>query len=292
MSRSGICLSLITRAVVLVASALLSVNGMQIAQAQTQETTIKIDNFFLYGSGELQPGAREKFMGAMEVARRCPSYISFGLHIPQGQWTPNPELSKARFDALRSLAGDQIEFHSSNPEAQHREFTGIEVRWKFWPDWEKPKLDVIWTPPKGTVVKRGANITAKLTVRDDATPAQTGVAHIHVYSVSGGFVAAPAQYPGPMPLQECGRQNPVRTYEATYTVPSNPPPVVQMRAYARDFADNDAWDDADFPVDNERGDEPPRDATAPPSGGGGGQRQRRACEDLIIRGVNVGKWCP
>jgi len=41
-----------------------------------------------------------------------------------------------------------------------------------------------------------------------------------------------------------------------------------------------------------RRDEPPRDAIAPPKGGGDGQRQRRVCEDQIIRGVNVGKWCP
>ena len=56
-----------------------------------------------------------------------------------------------------------------------------------------------------------------------------------------------------MPLQECGRDNPVRTYEATYTVPSNPPPVVQLRAYARDFAGHETWEDAEFPTSDWHG---------------------------------------
>jgi hypothetical protein len=128
------------------------------------------------------------------------------------------------------------------------------VDWTLAPDEEKPKLDVVWTPSKGTPVRVGDRITVHVTARDDATaaqttPAQTGVARIRVdVGIGGGLVAAPAEYPPPMPLQECGRQNPVRIYEATYTVPADAPPVVKLRAYARDFAGNETWEDADFPL--------------------------------------------
>ncbi len=128
------------------------------------------------------------------------------------------------------------------------------MRWTLKPDQDKPNLDVIWTPPKGTKVKAGDKITAKLTARDDATAAQTGIARLRVdIGVGGGLVAAPAQYSSPVPLQECGRENPVRIYEATYTVPADPPPVVKLRANARDFAGNETWDDAEFPTSDWHG---------------------------------------
>ena len=246
-----------TVASLLAVSALWGMGGMPIAQAQTRETTIMVDNFFVDHSGELQPGARENLMLTLEAARRCPSDISFAVHNPTTNLDWGRHYIILRTGALKRLVGDQIEFHahSRRPGTMGlgQDFTGIEVRWALKPDQEKPNLDVIWTPPKGKKVKAGDTITAKLTARDDATAAQTGVAHIHVYSVSGGLVAAPAQYPAPVPLQECGRQNPVRTYEATYTVPDNPPRMVQLRANARDFANNVAWDDANFPTSDWHG---------------------------------------
>jgi hypothetical protein len=42
-------------------------------------------------------------------------------------------------------------------------------------DKEKPKLDVTWTPPKGTKVSVGTRITAKAVARDDANRWQSGI---------------------------------------------------------------------------------------------------------------------
>ena len=65
-----------TVASLLAVSALLGMGGPQRAQAQTQETTITIDNFFVLHRSELQPGAKEKLQAALDQARKCLSDIT------------------------------------------------------------------------------------------------------------------------------------------------------------------------------------------------------------------------
>jgi hypothetical protein len=239
-------------AIMLAASALWSIGGPQNAQAQTQETTIIISNFFAGRCGGAQLGAQEKLKAALDLARKCPSNITVEYWFHLGDYGAQTQCGRERQESFYRLVDElasDVEFrrlYKSDTDPTHED---VNVRWTPKPDQEKPKLDVIWTPSKGTKVKPDGKITAKVTARDDAAPAQTGVARIRVdIGIGGGLVAAPAQYPPPIPLQECGRQNPVRTYEATYTVPSNPPPVVQLRANARDFAGNETWEDAKFPT--------------------------------------------
>jgi hypothetical protein len=253
----------------LAASALVSVGGMQEAHAQTQETSIEIDNFFMQGGelhnilgwrwrSEMQAGAQERLKAALDVARRCPSYTVVratnisGDNTP-AQWDNDParERRLTLETAVNNAGGGaNVESDVSSPSQS----AIVWVKWTLAPDEEKPKLDVVWTPSKGTPVKIGDTITAHVTARDDATaaqttPAQTGVARVRVdVGIGGGLVAAPAEYAPPMPLQECGRQNPVRSYEATYTVTPDAPPVVKLRAYAKDFAGNETWEDAEFPL--------------------------------------------
>jgi hypothetical protein len=279
MSRSTI----VRLSVIFATSAVVSnIHTAKVAQAQAQETKITIPDFFVKDRDELKPGAREKLKQAIDLARKCPSdltVMAIGTTIMTGggeatNWLRNQlrdyDVNDSRYNVLtrivREFAGDwdfkvvpprgvvtgrwervpnssyQLYF-VPNGEAD------VDVVWTLKPDQEKPKLEVVWTPPNGSKVKAGDKITAKLTARDDATEAETGVARLRVdIGVGGGTVGAPAIFPPPMPLQECGRQNPVRTFETTYTVPPNPPPVVQLRGYARDFAGNETWSDAQFPT--------------------------------------------
>lgn len=108
-----------------------------------------------------------------------------------------------------------------------------------------PALDVTWTPPKGTKVRVGTRITAKAVVRDDANLWQTGIKTIDL-DVQGGGSFGFEDFP--RPPQTCESTPPPRTLEGVYTVPSNPPPIVRLRAVAKDFAGHSAEDIAEFPT--------------------------------------------
>lgn len=117
-------------------------------------------------------------------------------------------------------------------------------------DREPPNLKVIWTPPSGTKVKPGGKITVKVTARDDANAWQDGVRQIWLEDVSEGiqYVGDPTVYPQPEVVGYCNRRHAVRTFERTYTVPDNPPPLVYLKALAEDFNKNVAFDLGKFPT--------------------------------------------
>jgi hypothetical protein len=271
------------------------------------------DNFFVDSGLELQPGAREKLNAALDVARKCPSNITvlakFLPGVPLGVPSfapvgPDPDrwgLVNRLLRESSDWAGNwdfQVKQSSSGFTSADINFTQIEVRWTLKPDQKRPVLDVVWTPSNGSKVKAGDKITAAVTARDEGTTAQTaqtGVARIRVdIGVGGGLVGPAAQYSAPTPLQECGRQNPVRTYEATYTVPSCDPPLVQLRANAMDFANNEIWKDAEFPVDRQEEEECQDEDERRDAGGGqdSGGQGNPCVRRNIVRGLDFSFPCP
>jgi hypothetical protein len=244
-----------TAAAVLMTAAVLTVGGTTPNLALTDQTVVTLGDFFdVNGPRE---GAAERLKAALDQAHGCPTFVVF---------PPIPS-DDQRFEVFAVFGDYDLRFSARRHKQvqdlldalgatdvrsmKHLSRSGefLEVHYSAAADREKPRLEVLWSPPSATKVKPGDKITAKLTARDDATTAETGVARLRVdVGVGGGLVAAPAVFPAPMPLQECGRENPVRTYEATYTVPADPPPIVNLRAYARDFAGNETWQDANFPT--------------------------------------------
>ena len=110
-------------------------------------------------------------------------------------------------------------------------------------DKRPPKLDVIWTPEKGTPVKAEQKITAKATASDDPTQWQTGLKNIKLTVEGGERPFGFEEYP-----QDCEHSSPPRTLERFYIVPSPAPPMVRLRATARDYAGNETEVWADFPT--------------------------------------------
>ena len=99
-----------------------------------------------------------------------------------------------------------------------------------------PTLDVEWTPPKGSKVTVGTRIAAKAVARDDANLWQTGIKTIDLNVDRGG----PFGFEDfPQPPRTCERLPPPRTLDGVYTVPSDPPPLVRLRAIAKDYAGNE-----------------------------------------------------
>lgn len=112
-------------------------------------------------------------------------------------------------------------------------------------DKRPPKLDVIWTPEKGTPVEADRRITAKATASDDPTSWQTGLKNIKLTVEGGDRPFGFKEYP-----QDCEHSSPPRTLERFYIVPSPAPPMVRLRATARDYAGNETEVWADFPTGN------------------------------------------
>ena len=111
-------------------------------------------------------------------------------------------------------------------------------------DTDPPKLKVTSTPPKGTRVKAGDKIHVTIIASERHADGHkswpSGVQSIQL-TANDGLVDS-KDYG--KPPQSCARQ----TLETDYTVPSNPPPVVHLRAIAEDGVGNHGEEDADFPT--------------------------------------------
>lgn len=112
-------------------------------------------------------------------------------------------------------------------------------------DRDPPILKTNSTPPKGTKVKAGDQIKVHATASerhaDGHKSYPTGVKSIQL--TANGLLVEPAEDYGikPPPCQ-------VRTFERTYTVPANPPPVVHLRVIAEDAVGHQTFEKADFPT--------------------------------------------
>ena len=113
-------------------------------------------------------------------------------------------------------------------------------------DMDSPTLKVNSTPTKGTKVKAGDQI--KVTIwaseryEDGHKSFPTGVQRIKLLADGGKLVDSKDYGPGPPPCEP-------RTFETTYTVPSNPPPIVHLRAVAEDAIGNKPSElTAEFPT--------------------------------------------
>ena len=118
------------------------------------------------------------------------------------------------------------------------------------PDKDKPKLDTNSVPRKGAKVKANDKIVVTMVATDRANEWQTGIKSIQLQDIStnpnGVLVPSPVDY-GRLP-DACNAATMRRTHVVTYTVPSNPPPIVRLRAIAEDFAGNVDTDIAEFPT--------------------------------------------
>ena len=117
---------------------------------------------------------------------------------------------------------------------------------KFTPDDDKdaPKLKVTSIPKKGTKVKAGdkikVTITASERYEDGHKSWPTGVRSIQL-TADDGLVDSKDYGRVPQPCER-------RTFEATYTVPRNPPPIVHLTAIAEDGVGNQDSEVGEFPT--------------------------------------------
>ena len=109
-------------------------------------------------------------------------------------------------------------------------------------DKKAPKLKTESAPRKGTKVKAGDQIKVTMIARDDPAPWPTGIKTIQLVADSedGRFIESKNYEPCAQPAE--------RRVVATYTVPTNPPPIVRLTALAADHVGLMSTDVGEFPT--------------------------------------------
>jgi hypothetical protein len=154
-------------------------------------------------------------------------------------------LGKARADALQQAltalgyGPDKITVGYATGNSDN-----VLVNYKPGKDTDAPGMKVTSIPAKGTRVKAGDKIKVTIVASERHADGHkswpTGVQVIQL-TANDGLVDSKDYGKPPQP---CARQ----TLEATYTVPSNPPPVIHLHAIAEDGVGNNGGEDADFPT--------------------------------------------
>ncbi len=251
MARSARFGSVVCAIVFVASAALIGVAGSA-ALAQTPGTAGPITfNLFTGDSVVLNPKEAQRLIDAARKAQ-APGQCPLGrLTFYSSERDPlfQEATAAARRDAvLQYLNGQGIDasrFFADAAFVKDGKRNDVELDLNAGRDQTAPTLDVTWTPPKGTKVKANQRITAKAVARDDTNRWQSGINTIDL-DVQGGGPFGFQDYPRPQP--PCANPPPPRTLEGVYTVPSDPPPIVRLRAVTKDFAGHDARDIAEFPT--------------------------------------------
>jgi hypothetical protein len=118
------------------------------------------------------------------------------------------------------------------------------------PDTEKPTLAVKSRPREGSKVGSQQEIKVRMTASEQYANGrigwQTGVKKIQLRDeISNRDVPPSLEEAAPAP---CAKKSWERQLDVTYRVPSNPPPVIRLRACAWDHAKNEDCKTAEFPT--------------------------------------------
>ena len=118
------------------------------------------------------------------------------------------------------------------------------------PDKDKPTLTTTSQPTNGTKVKPGDIIKIKMQASEEYNNPrynwQTGVKKVQLTDESRNQIVPP-HFEG-AEMRPCAEKQWKQMLEVTYTVPSNPPPIIRLRAVAEDFAGNQDFDVGEFPT--------------------------------------------
>lgn len=238
------------------AAALIGATGIGSAALaqQAQTASIPSDDLFWPDTPNFKPGpgAVARLVDIVKRAQapgsQCPTDVDFtvlaGPH-PDGPLMRDA-LAAARRDAIEVVLkgfGPSVRITKNVNSSSLVDMVAISAQSA--KDKEPPKLDVTWTPHKGSKVKARDRITAKAIASDDANNWQTGIKSIDLTSEGGGSFGF-QDYS--QPPTTCQSPPPPRTLDGVYTVPSDPPLIVRLLASTEDFAGNKISTSAEFPT--------------------------------------------
>lgn len=111
-----------------------------------------------------------------------------------------------------------------------------------------PLVSFASTPISGSKVEAREKIAVKITATEQKAGGswQTGVKRIQVTAGRGELVKEPWVNSASPESQTCSQKTWKQEYEATYTIPDNPPQIVTICGLAEDYAGNPGYSCADF----------------------------------------------
>ncbi len=137
------------------------------------------------------------------------------------------------------LPGTKVVVTSSVKDSfdQTKEIGSVNATFTLADDTYAPRLDVVSTPARGAKVKAGDKISLKIKANEvrRGQSWQSGVMDIQL-TANNELVTSKdyLQYRG----KSCDAKSWEKTLDVTYTVPSNPPPIINFCAITDDFAGN------------------------------------------------------
>lgn len=237
--------------IALIISAMLNFTGPAFAETQKSVTISGVfdpDLAEVTNISAVKSAADTLGSGVSNTDRKCyPANIQFSILTEQGDPTFSDILAKARTDALQAAltqAGvDPGQFQINSVIGKVKD--GDVKASANTDDRDAPRLKVTSTPSKGSKVKAGDKIAVTITAseryEDGHRSKPTGVQMIQLISNTDGLVDSKQFGRPPDP---CARQS----VQITYTVPSNPPPIVHLHALAEDAVGHQSGEDGDFPT--------------------------------------------
>lgn len=199
-------------------------------------------------SVELAPKELARLAAAIrqaKVPRECP-LGELTIYVPKGDETWQKALSAARRDVvLQELQRQGLDVAGRLfVNEEYGRLGKFDAGYSAARDNRPPTLTTTSQPKKGSKVQPKDRIVVTMVARDDADRLQTGIESIRLIAESdGGRDVAPT----PVRYGPCSDPREKRVV-ATYEVPANPPPIIRLRAVARDHANYEDFDVAEFPT--------------------------------------------
>ena len=241
--------------VIVVTAALIGVVGINptaLAQ-QAKSASIPTDDLFWPDTNDFRPGAGsvERLVNFVKQAQspgsQCPTDVDFTVFESAGDPLWASAMANWRREAIEGVLrgfGPSVRVTGTSTGGI---ISAVIITAQSAKDKEKPKLDTNSVPRKGKKVKAGDKITVTMVARDHANLWQSGIKTIQLVAESeGGRFVASENFPPASP--GCTALPPERRVEATYVVPSNPPPIVRLAALAEDHAGLMDIDIGEFPT--------------------------------------------
>lgn len=244
--RALICANL----VFIVALGLVGVLRSPVARGQAQQAAAQISGVFDLDLADVKPSPA--LTSAVKNAHRpCyPPRATFTVMTSgAGDVAFVTSLATARVAAMTSfLSSEGLDPSQFKVESRIANVETVLVNYDKFnsdKDTDAPSLKVTPTPPEGTKVKPGDKIIITMTAseryEDGHKSWPTGVQFIQLTTADDVLVDRKDYGSPPQPCE-------VRTFEAIYTVPKDPPPMVRLRAIAEDGVRNDYIIDSYFPT--------------------------------------------
>jgi hypothetical protein len=216
---------------------------------------VTINGVFDPDLADVKPAARQAIKDAAGKAKASedgcypPPTATFTVHQkPSDDASFDASIGQVRADALQQTLA-ALGYDQGRVKTGYAIGTSDDVQVNYdtpnkGKDTDPPRLKVTWTPPKDTKVKAGDKIRVTIIASEryaDGHKSQpTGVQSTQLIA-NDGLVDSKDYGKPPQP---CVRQ----TLEASYTVPSNPPPIIHLHAIAEDGVGHHGGEDGNFPT--------------------------------------------